>query len=273
MTSDARLAGRPGRRTDVRRRRLGALLALAAVTACDHGLAPNQPFALEFRRLPWPSVVYGDTLRDSTGARAALRAIVLDASGDTLADPGTAFVSLDTGVTIAGTTLVGTGWTTTGVRLVAVVGGLQSRPLTLQVTRRPDTLAAGTPPAITYDVLPTDPRNTSGAVTVRLRSRQGTPATSDSAVRGWVVQFAITRRPPATLMDSVLLVGKSSAAPTDRDTTDASGQAAVRVRVVPKPGQTAADSVVLQATASYKGLPVPGSPVRIVVRLTRATGG
>lgn len=254
---------------------VAALLAAAlAVASCDHGLAPDAPFALEFQRLPWPSVVYGDTLRDSTGARAALRAIVLNAAGDTLADPGTAFVTLDTGVTVAGTTLVASGWNTGGVRLVAVVGGLQSRPLTLQMTRRPDSMAvAGTPPTIRYALPVTDPGNTSAAVAVRLRSRQATPAASDSAVRGWVVRFTITRAPSATLVDSVRLVGKASALRTDRDTSDATGQAAVRVQVFPKLGQTADDSVVLAATAFHRGVAVPGSPVRVVVPLKRATSG
>lgn len=257
-----------------------AAVASLLLAACAGAADPSAPFALEFTRLPWPSVVFGDTLRDSTGAVAPLRAFVFDAAGRPLTTATPVFVPLDTGVRLlASGTLVPTSWRTTPVRLVATATGLQTRPLSLLITRRPDTLIAASDTArvVRYDIPVTDATNLSSPVQVRLFSRQtiaGVPA--DTVTAGWIIRFAIERGPATGLVDSVQLVSESTTIPTngittriDRDTTDASGTAGVRLRVFPRTGQTAADSVVLLASASYRGTPVPGSPRRLVVRLQR----
>ena len=256
---------------------VGALLGLAA---CAGAADPDAPFALEFNRLPWPAVVAGDTLRDSTGAVAPLRAFVFDAAGRPLADAPTQFVALDTGVRIlASGVVVPTGWRTTPARIVATATGLQTRPLSLQFTRRPDTLVAATDSVrvVNYDIPVGDATNLSAPVQVRLRSRQVVVgATADSATIGWIVRFELERTPAAGLVDSVQVVSEATTIPTtlittrtDRDTTDATGTAGVRLRVFPRSGQTGADSVILRASASYRGALVPGSPRRLVVRLQR----
>ncbi|MCU0622969.1 MAG: hypothetical protein MUF53_03785 [Gemmatimonadaceae bacterium] len=256
---------------------IGVVLGATAI-GCSGAADPRAPFALEFLQLPWPSVVVGDTLRDSTGAAAPLRAFVFDGDGRRLTTAVVTFVPLDTGVRQFGTGgLVSTGWRTSPVRLVASVDGLQSRPLPLLVTRRPDTLvaASATAPVVSYALPQVDPTNLSTAVQVRLRSRQvvsGAPP--DSTVPGWVVRFAVVQGPTTTRVDSVQLVAEAASisvagltARTERDTTDAAGTAGVKLRVFPQVGQTTEDSVVLQATAEAFGRPVPGSPVRLVVRL------
>jgi hypothetical protein len=253
--------------------RVVALTALGA--ACTTLAEPGTPFALEFTRLPWPSVVAGDTLRDSTGLSAAPQALVLDARGDTVRNSPVTFVVLDSGVRlVSGNRLVPVQWRDTPVRVVAEAGTIQSRPLSLLVTRRPDSLtaASATIAPLRYTPVLTPTSNVSAAVQVRLRSRQVVVgAGADSAVRGWLVDFAIARGPSATLVDSVQLVGEASVTVASRDTTDATGVAGIRVRVFPKPGQTAPDSVVVQASARHRGVVVPGSPVRLVVRIERET--
>lgn len=257
----------------------GALLGLAA---CAGAADPSAPFALEFNRLPWPAVVVGDTLRDSAGVVAPLRAFVFDAAGRPIADATPQFVPLDTGLRIlASGVVIPTGWRTTPARVVATATGLQTRPLSLQFTKRPDTLVAvlDTGVVVSYDIPLTDATNLSPAVQVRVRSRQVVDgATADSATVGWIVRFSVERTPAAGLVDSVQLVSEATSIPatgitaaTDRDTTDATGTAGVRLRVFPRAGQSAADSVVLRATASYRGTVVPGSPRRLVVRLRRRT--
>lgn len=260
---------------------LAALYAvIVAVAGCSGASDPGAPFALEFLRFPWPSVVAGDTLRDSTGAVAPLRAGVFDADGQPLPSVAVTYIPLDSGVRVLPSgRVVSTAWRTSPVRFVASAAGLQSRPLGLLVTRRPDTLRAAvdTPTVVSYDQPPSDPTNLSAPVQVRLRSRQvvaGAPP--DSVVQGWVVRFTLLRVPAATLVDSVQLVSEGASlggtgvtGRADRDTTDASGAAGIRVRVFPRLGQTATDSVVLQASAEAFGRPVPGSPVRLVVRLRR----
>ncbi len=252
----------------------GALCAGLAV-ACSSIGDPDAPFALEFTRLPWPAVVYGDTLRDSTGAVAPLSATVLNGAGDTLTTAAPAYIALDSGLTVASSGVVtAPRWQETAPRVVAVLGRLQSRPLPLNITRRPDSVfaAASTPVTVEYDFPVSLASNTSAAVQVRIRSRQTIPnVTGDSVTRGWPVRFTLLYAPPRTVMDSVLVIGESGTTPTTVDTTDGSGLAGVRVRVVPQAGQTVGDSVVLQATATHRGAPLPGSPVRLVVRLRRAT--
>jgi len=259
---------------------LGA--AIGTVAGCSGVADPGAPFALEFLRFPWPSVVAGDTLRDSTGAVAALRADVFDADGRTMPSVTVTYIPLDSGVRVLQSgRVVNTAWRTSPVRFVASAAGLQSRPLGLLVTRRPDTLRAAvdTPTVVSYDQPPSDPTNLSAPVQVRLRSRQVVAGASpDSVVPGWIVRFTLLRAPAATLADSVQLVsegaslgGSGVTVRADRDTTDASGTAGIRVRVFPRLGQTAADSVVVQASAEAFGRPVPGSPVRLVVRLSRRT--
>ena len=254
---------------------------MALCTACSGVGDPSAPFALEFNALPWPSVVAGDTLRDSTGAAAPLGALVFDAAGRPMPTVRVQYVALDTGVRIlASGVLVPTGWRDTPVRLVATASGLQSRPVPLQITKRPDSVAAAaaTAPVLNYDVPLGDATNLSPAVQVRVRSLQAVAAASaDSAVRGWVVRFAVERPPPTSLMDSVQLVSEATSSiplsglttRADRDTTDGTGTAGIRVRAFPRLGQTTADSVILRATVSYRGAPVAGSPLRLVVRLQR----
>jgi hypothetical protein len=252
----------------------GALCA-GVIAACSSVGDPDVPFALEFTRLPWPAIVYGDTLRDSTGAVAPLSAIVLNSVGDTLRSATPAYVTLDTGLVVAASRVVtAPRWQESAPRVVATLGRLQSRPLPLTITRRPDSVfaVAASPITVDYDFPVTLASNTSAAVQVRIRSRQTIPSvTGDSVSRGWPVRFSVLYAPPRTVMDSVLVIGESGTTRTTVDTTDASGVAGVRVRVVPLAGQTAADSVVLQATATHRGAPIPGSPVRLVVRLRRAT--
>lgn len=268
------------RRAVARAAGVGLVLAAAACSGVDD---PSAPFAVEFARLPWPSIIVGDTLRDSTGAAARLTALVLDADGVVIPSAAVTFVALDTGIRVlADGRVVSTGWRETPARVVASVDGLQSRPLSLIITRRPDSLQTtrDTAAVLAYDIPPTDATNLSATIPVRLRSRQVVSGvTGDSVTRGWLVRFTIAQPPTAGVVDSVRLVGKGTTAIpasglttfVSQDTSDASGVAAVRVRAFPRAGQTGADSVIVQASAVAGGRAVPGSPVRLVVRLRRRT--
>lgn len=263
------------RRRRVMRLAAGAALCAGFAVACSSIGDPDVPFALEFTRLPWPAIVFGDTLRDSTGAVAPLRATVLNGAGDTLTSATPAYVTLDSGLVVSPSGVVtATRWLESAPRVVGVLGRLQSRPLPLTITRRPDSVfaAASTPVTVEYDFPVSLGSNTSAAVQVRIRSRQIIPdITGDSVTRGWPVRFTLLYAPSRTVMDSVLVIGEGGTARATVDTTDGSGLAGVRIRVVPVAGQTVADSVVLSASATHRGTPLPGSPVRLVVRLRRAT--
>ncbi|HEY5491467.1 MAG TPA: hypothetical protein VIK25_09800, partial [Gemmatimonadaceae bacterium] len=51
------------------------------------GTAPNAIVSLAFDTLPYPSVVAGDTLRDSLGRAAPLHALAYNADGNLIANP------------------------------------------------------------------------------------------------------------------------------------------------------------------------------------------
>jgi hypothetical protein len=160
----------------------------------------------------------------------------------------------------------------TSAELVATVAGLQSRKLAVLVTLPPDTLRAdGAVPTITYSPVPGDARNTSGDLRVALRTfTPRAAAPSDSAVRGWRVTWRLVRGARAAIAESTRLEPSAHAAgAAGLDTTDAQGIAARRVRVVPVLGAAGEDTVIVEAAATYRGQPVPGSPVRFLVPLQR----
>jgi hypothetical protein len=77
------------------------------------------------------------------------------------------------------------------------------------------------------------------------------------------VSFAIVSQPDPRLGELVNDAGK----PSIVDTTDASGIAGRKIRLHPLglTSGTEVDSIVVNATAKYRGAPVPGSPVRLVL--------
>jgi hypothetical protein len=248
-----------------------AFATAAAAVACAGVGDPGATLSVQFDSLPSPAVVYGDTLRDSTGAVSALQAKAYDALGRRIPTATFSYASLDTGVRVdAGGRVIATGWRTAVARLVATTGVLQSKVVNVLVTRRPDSLMAGAADTLSYGI---GQANLSSGAQVRLRSRQfPIGATGDSVSPGWVVRYELVSAPvpPAdTLIDSVFVVGDDGKR-SSIDTTDATGLALRRLRVVPHPGSTRTDSVVMRAYASYRGVPVLGSPARLVVVLRRA---
>jgi hypothetical protein len=255
----------------MRARLLLAGLAISAAAACAGVDDPAATLSVQFDSLPAPAVVYGDTLRDSTGAVRALAAKAYDGNGALLAAARFTYATLDTGIRVdTSGRVIATGWRTASARLIASSGGLQSRAVLLETTRRPDSLIAGTVDSILYSIGGT---NTSIGASVKLRSRQlPVGATGDSVTKAWIVRYELVRAPTdATdgIADSVLVIGDNGKASL-LDTTDASGTASRRVRIVPRVGATRSDSVILRAFASYRGVAVPGSPSTLIVRLQRA---
>lgn len=136
-----------------RLRRLPALLvALAALAgACaEVGTDPDLPTSIAFDRLPSPSVVQGDTLRDTAGRAVPVRELVTvyNADGDVIANPVLQFSLPDTGTQraleltadgaylVASPTLVSPG----GAFLFVRAGNLRPPALRIPVVRAPDTL-------------------------------------------------------------------------------------------------------------------------------------
>lgn len=250
-----------------------AVIVAAIIGACTQiGSDPNAVVALAFDSLPYPAIVAGDTLRDESGAVLHLRAAALNSDGHDIPSAAVSFLMLDTGATISADGIVtSTYLAATSLRILAQAGNLQSRPLTLVVTPRPDSIARdGTVDTLRY-LIPDVTANTSPPITIKALSNSATPA---SAVRGWIVRYSIEYH-GATVSpaDGTLawLVDDNNRRSTE-DTTATDGRASRRLRV----NSTAIlstdefhgrDSIVVIATAFARGGALAGSPVRTVVQL------
>ncbi|HEX6251709.1 MAG TPA: hypothetical protein VFZ56_09775 [Gemmatimonadaceae bacterium] len=242
-----------------------ALLALAAAIAalgCDReALGPEAPVAVALEFLPFPAVVVGDSLRDTTGTAVPVQGQVFNYLGEELPDVPLSYLILDRGATIDPATgfVSGDSIRDTPVRVVAFLNGLQTQSQPLFIVPAPDSLmtTAGED-TLEYSLVDTT-ANVSAPLSVQLLSAGDTPV----PVRGWIVSFAITYAASPELAE---IIGDANRA-SSMDTTSADGSASRRIRVHPDELTATADSVVLTATARYRGAHVRGSPARLVVHL------
>ncbi len=245
----------------IRREVLVAVLAATLSAACtDISENDSAALSIELNVLPSPSVVVGDSMRDTIGVIAVPTVHVFNYKGEEIAPDDVRFYAPDPGVSIDSVTGVisADSLRTTPARIVAAVGSLQALQ-TINVTLRPENVAAVTGrDTLQYSLLDST-LNVSTELTVKVT--HGTPP-ADSAVRSYVVSFAVVSGGDPQLAELVN-GGKASVV----DTTDASGVAGRAVRVRPVHLTATVDSVIINATVKYRGEPVSGSPVRLVVEL------
>ncbi len=237
-------------------------LAVGVVAAGCVKISDNSDtvLSLEFDSLASPSVVVGDSLRDTTGVIAPPLVRAFNYQGEEIPAPSVRFHSPDPGITIDSVTGVirGDSLRSTPARVVASVGSLQALQRVV-VTLRPDAVSAvDGRDTVAYSLLDST-LNISEALTVRVM--HGT-APADSAVESYVVSFAVVSGGDP-LAAEVVNDGKISTV----DTTDASGVAGRTVKIRPL-YFTGVDSVIVNATVKFRGTPISGSPVRLVVVLT-----
>jgi hypothetical protein len=242
---------------------LSAAAVIALGFACtDVTGAKNEILSIQFETLASPSVVLNDSLRDTTGALALPHVTAFNFSGLPVLTPVVRYHAADRGVTVDSLTglIRGDSLRATPVRIIATVGAIQAQQL-LSISLRPDTMfAVNALDSVRYSLLDTT-LNLSSAVTVSLRHGK---AGADSAVSSYLVSFSIVSPANSALADLVDEGGRKSRV----DTTDASGVAGRRIRLhataLSNPTQT--DSIIINATAKYRGAVVKGGPVRLVVR-------
>jgi hypothetical protein len=260
----------------IRRGIVVAALLLGPVTwaACfDFSTSPDELLYLAFDNLPYPSVVAGDSLRDSSGAAAALTARAVAADGDEIESAPIRFFSI--GDTAGALEVDSTsGWVVSAnvapqsVRVIASVQGLQSQQLNLRVTTRPDSLAIGVEvDTISYSLLDST-LNFSRALAMNVLHHDS--STFYSGVANWVVRYSLERRSDtvyASLVDDQNRRLRSQ--PTGYmhiDTTASDGAAGRKLRIQPGPPLgTPLDSVAVLVEATYMGVHVAGSPARVIV--------
>jgi hypothetical protein len=250
---------------------LGAPLALAAAAfiGCSGIADPSAVAALEFNGVPFPAIVTGDSLRDSTGAAAVLTATVYDGRGDVMPGAPVEFFSLDTGVVIHPNGHVVATRRDGAVRLVAVIGALQSQRRTVQVTRQPDsTLKAADTVTFSY-AIPDKSSNVAPAVSFRLLSSDTVGVSPN--VAGWVVRWRVLHNGDtlaATDTSLVALWDASGSRHSLRDTTGTDGVSSRRLRVYANNLPVQPDSFIVVAEVKALGAHVLGSPLRFTVLIT-----
>lgn len=255
-----------------------ALLAWGFAAACtDVTTSSSVPASIEFSSLPAPALVVGDTLRDIAGKSVPVIARVRNQQGEVLPDAVVRYTYADaardsallidslSGFVFARKALSATGTT---ARIAARVGNNLQVIRTVLVTTRPDSVdrLEASAIAVLQVAAPDAPMgNTSGALLVTVRHIEGTAV---SRVPNWLVRFEVLQpaNPTNDSTKSAFLVNDQHKL-SNIDTTDASGSASrfVRVRSAQFPVGSTPDSVVVRATVTYRGQPVKGGPVRIVV--------
>lgn len=239
---------------------LFALMTLVAIAlACtDVPTGTDQVLSFTINPLPSPSVIVGDTLRDSLGVVKPITITAFDFQGDTALPPKIRFLTLDRGIKVDSLTGVVRGDSArSSAKIIVTVGSIQATVL-IGVALRPDTMAAfNVRDSLSYSLLDTT-LNVSQALGVKLLHGKN----ADSAVAGYRVSFMMVS-PTGTVAQ---LVNDNGIAGTTADTTDASGVASRRIKLNVAQLTTISDSVVVIASASYRGVAVRGSPMRLVLK-------
>jgi len=244
---------------------LCTVVTLGATLASCHSVDTNPAAraAVSLDTVLAPGIVAGDSLRDTLGVAIPLHGNAYNIQGDTLGGFPLRYRVLDSGVFVDSVTGYAVGDTvrTTAIRVVADAAGLQTQPVSLFVVPSPDTVVAVTG----VDTLVYSLRDSSANVSSTLYAgvwHWANPTTL-TGVQGWAVSFAIQY--PADTALAQLVGGDGR--PSRVSSTDAHGSAGIRVRVRPERLTALADSVVVVATARYRGAVIIGSPARLVLRL------
>lgn len=254
---------------------LPALVAAFALASCiDLGPSSGdvQSIQLDSSMVPFPAVVAGDSMRDSSGIVRPLRAFVFNGSGDTIPDAPIFFVTRDTILTVSlDGIVVAKTFRDAPANVYASTGSLQSLPVTIQVTRRPDTLSLN----VFNDSLTILDGKASTAIGTLLQNRATTGGLQP--VPKWVVSYRVEYHGRTlTEADSGLarfITPEDTISPTPTfraaplDTTSGDGRTArvlyIQLSALTRP----LDSLVVSATARYRGQPIAGSPVQVVVHV------
>lgn len=260
------------------------ILASAAIAAaCISMEGPrNGAASISVIGLPSPSVVKGDTMRDSLGNAAPLQILAYDASGHVIAGSRPTFFVLDSGFAVVDSTgmFVSTGATSAGVRVAATLGGLQTPPVPIPISVAPVIVNALT---ATTDTLCVSALVANGSDSTKTLS----PALSvivkgadSTAAQGFIATYTLSYSPPSIDTTPSAYVSDNTGRRMVRDTTKSSGQTSryvdVRFQKVASDSLRSGlkiDTVGVDVVVRYRGTVLRGSPVHFVVPIrVRVTG-
>ncbi len=258
---------------------LAAAAVALGVPACTQvGSDPNAAVAIELIAPQSPSVVIGDTLRDSTGTAVPLLARAFNSRNIQIPSPRLTFITRDTtrNATVDSLTGFVVGRKLGDVTIFANVGNLPSAPIVIHVVPRPDELIPADSVRDALSVIGLL-EATGRPLPVKLRA-DTTPLTATDSlipVQNYLVRFRIVE--PAGLESNAsdttrLVLVNDVGRPSLLDTTDAQGIASRKLRISPAvPRSAIPDSVTIEATARRPdGTPVPGSPILFTTRVVRS---
>jgi len=239
----------------MRRRPTVAIAMIAAAlggAGCRDIPAPDRGVLSVSRvRLPSPGLVAGDTLRDSTGAVAAVRVIAYGVDGQPLdPQPLVEFIVDGAGAHLAFDSLLVGDQAGTRVGVLAAVGSIQTLPESVTVTKRPDTLvAADSTRHLRQWMLAGDTVVNSAELSTLVQHREGADTSGVDAV---IVTYELISGPVGNGSGPTIQIMSGNAV-SARDTTTGGGRASrvARLRIAAFAGDL--DSALVRATASYRG--------------------
>lgn len=257
------------------------MLVFAALgVACLDLSAPIGPASISTIQLPAAFVVRGDTMRDSAGTPAPPVINQFNSKGQLIGGDAPQFFILDSAPAahFDPTTGVLVGDHLGTVNFIGQIRGLQTPPVPVAVTVQPTVIDQGTGAKDTIKApLTQDTTVAPGSSPLPILVR----GAGDTAVQGVVVHYVITRTLASNNAKPAVYITSGPGGPlTTTDTTIVGGSATrdlLNVRasfladVAIATGQKV-DSVIVQATASYKGTPLAGSPVTFVFHVVGTIG-
>jgi hypothetical protein len=238
----------------------------ATILACgDVTGGSSSVLSIQFDSLGAPGVVLGDSLRDTAGVVIHPVVHAYNFSGDEITPSLAWFQSPDSGISVDSATGIIVGDSLrTAARIIATVGGLQAIQK-VNVTLRPDLIVAVDGfDSLTYSLIDST-KNFSPTLTVKLTHGV---APNDSAVASYIVSFNIVSQSDPNL---AVLVNDGRIRSVV-DTTDTNGTAGRALHINPAliTSASGVDSIVVNASARYRGALVNGSPVRLVLKVKQA---
>ena len=251
-------------------KRLVAVLAFATVACTDVATDPDAVVALRFEGSAYPSIVAGDSLRDSLGALQALIATPLNYLNEPVEGASVVFSSPDTVLRVFddGVVYATRRKQADSVTLVyAAIGSLQSQPDSLFTVPRADSLAR----VVAEDTANAAPGGATTPDELAFSVFGDTVAGQPKrAVQAWLVSFRL-RYQGALLSPTDSTVAYSWTGTTRRilsfvDTTDASGRVGRKVFI--RAPRTPEDTIFLIATVRQRkaGSAPLSAETRIVIR-------